>query len=282
MKYKMIAIDVDGTLVGSDNIVCGQNVDALTAAAAAGMDICLASGGSMVETMPVWRQLSLPQPPGPLIVLGGARIAEPLTGRTLYHKPMPKSLACQYADALADEGYAAMAIVDPWRYGVDYFFAETGDSQTAINKWFSQMDVKVRRVARLADAPEMPDPLRVSAVVEPDQADELASRLAERFGDDLNVHAIFAPNYQVTIVEAFASGAGKWNAVKYLAQAGQISADRIVAVGDDINDLPMIQAARLGVAIADNRPALEAAADHGARDGLAKFIGQLLAGNFDN
>lgn len=281
MKYQLLALDVDGTLVPPDNVVRPETVEAVRAATDAGLRVCLATGRSYAETMPVWRQLGLSEPHEPLVLIGGSLVAEPVGGRTLYHRPIEAALACEFADALGDEGYAAMVIVDVWRHGVDYYVAESGDEHDAQRRWFEKMDVSVRRVPRLADAEDMPPPLRVSTVADADRAGPLAERLRERFEDRLNLHAILAPNYGITIVEAFAVTADKFEAIRYVAQAHDIPASRIAAVGDDVNDLAMIRGAGLGAAMPNaSRPALDAA-DVTAEPSLTAFIHDLLAGRYD-
>jgi hydroxymethylpyrimidine pyrophosphatase-like HAD family hydrolase len=143
------------------------------------------------------------------------------------------------------------------------------------------MDVRVRRMARLRDDPNVPAPTRISTVAEPAAAEALAARLAEQFRNRLIVHAIVAPNYHVTVVEAFSPQADKFQAVRYVAQARRIPDSRIAVVGDDVNDLAMIRGAGLGVTLPDARPAVLAEADHVAQGGLAVFIRQLIEGRFD-
>ena len=280
MKYEIIAIDVDGTLVGPDQKVPAEAAAALADAARAGLRVVLATGRSRVETMPVWRQLHLPTPYEPLILIGGALVSEPDAGRTLYHRPIPRELAWEYADALNGAGYSAAAIIDPWRHGLEYYFAESSDADYVWRRWFSRMDVKIRRVRRLSDAGDMPDPLRINAVVEPSDAEQLAAAMRERFGGRLEIHWILAPNYGATVVEAFAAGVNKWTALRYVAQAYRVGPGRIVAAGDDVNDLAMVRAAGLGVAFPHSPPELRAAARHVAEEGLAKFIRELMAGRF--
>jgi len=274
MKYELLALDVDGTLIGPDNVVPPDVVDAL-AEVDRRMRICLATGRSCVETVPVWRQLRLSRPFEPLVVVGGAMVSEPDTGRTLWHQPIEFGVACEFADALGEAGYAAMVFVDGWRHGVEYFVTETGDLAEADRVWFAKMDVRVRRVRRLADAPEMPSPLRISTVVEPDRADELAERLRGRFDGRLNVHSILAPNYGVMIVEAHAPAATKRGGLTYVAQAHRIPLSRVVAVGDDINDLAMLSSVGLGVAMPNAPESVLAAADKVATDGLAVLLRDL-------
>lgn len=281
MRYKFIAIDIDGTLIGPDQVVAADVCLAIAAAEDAGLRVCLATGRSYAETMPIWRQLPLRRWHEPLVLIGGALVSEPATGRTLSHIPIPHEHACAYSDALVAEGYSAMAIVDRWRCGVDYYFVPAADEQSARERWFRQMSATVRRVDRLAQAPDMPPALRIHATVDDAKAPSLAQRLIERFDGTMNIHAILAPNYGVTIVEAFAAAADKWAGIQYVAQAYRIGPGQIVAVGDDVNDVPMLQAAGLGVAVPGAKPRALAAAKVVAADGLAPFIHQLIAGKFD-
>jgi len=281
MRYKLLAIDVDGTLVGPDDVVADQTAQALREAGAAGLRVCLATGRSYIETMPIWRRLGLARPYEPLVLIGGALVAEPEAGRTLYHRTIDRELACGFADALGEAGFSAMAIVDGWRHGVDYFLAESGDVHSAQRDWFSKMKVRVRRCGNLREAADMPDPLRVSAVVPDDRAEAVAAALSARFDGKLTVRAIVAPNYRVTIVEAFAAGVDKFQAVRYVAQAYRIGPRQIVAVGDDVNDLAMIRGAGLGVAMAHAEQSVREQARAVAEPSLAAFLRRLVAGEFD-
>jgi hypothetical protein len=280
MKYRLIAIDVDGTLLGTDHDIAAGAVEAIASARSAGMRVVLATGRTYAETAPIWRRLAMSAPFEPMVLVGGALVAEPDTGRTLYHKPMKLELAGRFADAVAAEGYAAMAAVDPWRHGWDYLLCETGDVHAARRDWLSKINATVRRAASLADVADMPDPLRVNVVADADKAAALADELSRRFAGELNVHAIVASNYDVTIVEAFAIGADKHTALRYVAQAHRFGTGQTVAVGDDVNDLTMIRGAGLGVAMAHARPEVRDAADivvHSVPDLLCR----LVAGEFD-
>ena len=281
MKYKLLGIDVDGTLIGPDQQVTREIIRAVGAAKRAGLRICLATGRSYVETEPIWRQLRLSTQHAPVILSGGALVCEPLTGRTLWARTIPRQLAFEFADALDELGHSAMAIVDVWRWGVDYYLAESADADVAARQWFAKMDVKVRSVRRLADAVELPNPLRISFVVDPDRAAATVAKLLEQFGSRLNIHSIVAPNYGVTVIEAFADGTDKFAALTYVAQGYQISSAHIAAIGDDVNDLAMIRKAGLGVAMGRAVESVRNAADYVATDGLAAFIDGLVAGQFE-
>jgi Cof subfamily protein (haloacid dehalogenase superfamily) len=259
-QYKLLALDVDGTLLSARSELERETIDAVAAVQQAGIRVCLATGRSYVETIDVWRQLKLREPHEPMVLIGGALVSEAGTGRTLSQRGMDRDVACEFADVLCGAGYSAMAIMDVWRWGVDYLLAESSDADDVMRRWFGQMAVKVRRVRRMADALDAA-PLRVSAVVSPADGPRLVAELAERFGQRLNVHSILAPNYGVHIVEAFSPACSKWEALKYVAQAYRIGSGQIVAVGDDVNDLPMIRGAGLGAAMAKAPPSVQQVAD---------------------
>ena len=284
MKYRILALDVDGTLVGPDNVVTGDIIEAVALADRAGIGICLATGRSYSETIGIWRQLGLGRPQQPIILIGGALVSETDTHRALYHKPMDSETACRFSDALGAAGYCAMAIVDSWRYDAEYYLTEHGDLADAQRRWFSRMAVDVVSVESLDDVllgPDGPDVLRISAVVDQNDGPALADDLKEQFGDAINICSILAPNYDVWIVEAHAAGADKRRALQYVAQATRTPMSEVAAVGDDVNDISMIGSAGLGVAMPQAPPGVIEASDHTAAGGLAEFIRQLVDGQFD-
>ncbi len=278
--YELLALDCDGTLVGPDSLVPPDVVDAVAQAQDAGLRICLATGRNYKETVGIWQQLRLTEPYEPMILVGGALVSEPDTGRTLYHRPLARDLACEFADALADEGYCALTLVDAWRHPLDYILTEAGDVDEVEQRWLSRMPCTTQRVARLGDVRDtMPDPLRITTIVAPEDGPGLVERLQSRFDDSLTIHAILAPNYGVWIVECFHQETNKFNALKYVAQAHRIPPGRIIAVGDDVNDLAMIEGCGLGVAMAKAPASVKAAADVVVEGSLATFIHNLLAGH---
>jgi hypothetical protein len=279
-----MALDVDGTLVGPDNVVTDDIIDAVTLADRAGISICLATGRSYSETIKIWEQLGLDRRRQPMILIGGALVSETDTHRALYHKPMDSETACRFADALGAAGYCAMAIVDAWRYEVEYYLTDHGDLADAKERWFAHMDVSVASVGSLRDvllAPDRPDVLRISAVVDQADGPTLAEELKAQFGDAINVCSILAPNYNVWIVEAHACGADKRTALQYVAQATRTPLSEVAAVGDDVNDISMLSSAGLGVAMPQAPQSVIEASDHVASGGLAEFIRQLVEGKFD-
>jgi hydroxymethylpyrimidine pyrophosphatase-like HAD family hydrolase len=85
----------------------------------------------------------------------------------------------------------------------------------------------------------------------------------------LSLHTIRSPRYREWLCEIAPAGITKWSAVAAIATRLGVTPAEVCAVGDDVNDLPMIRAAGLGVAMGNALPDVQAAADRvvGTHDG---------------
>ena len=109
-----------------------------------------------------------------------------------------------------------------------------------------------------------------------------ACSLAATFPGQLSVHVIRSPRYRDWLCEIAPAGVTKWSGIMAVAREWGLGAAEICAVGDDVNDLPMIRAAGLGVAMGNAVAEVQAAADRvvGTSDasGMADVAELLLAG----
>jgi hypothetical protein len=107
-------------------------------------------------------------------------------------------------------------------------------------------------------------------------AHELMSLLPPVLGEGLAVNHMGAD-----AVEIAPAGADKGVGLRWLCTRLGIDASEVVAIGDEINDLPMFRAAGRRVAVENGNPVLKLAADEivppNAEDGVAQFVEQLLA-----
>jgi hypothetical protein len=124
-----------------------------------------------------------------------------------------------------------------------------------------------------------------------DRADRLApvcDRMRDSFGDRASVQAWSAVTAEqatgsVThLLEIYAPESDKWTMLKRVCAARGLGHDRVVAVGDGLNDLQMLREAALAIAMGNADPRLLEHADHvaphHAQDGFAHAVDMLLAG----
>ena len=275
----LIVLDVDGTLVSIDQRVDPEVVRAIAELRSAGVVVCLASGRNLTEMLDVWRQLELAGPFEPIVSNGGALICEPDTQRPLYQQPIEAGLAGEFIDALRSAGRTAALNVDRWRWGADILAVPGPEYDRVRQCWFDRLDaLVVRPIERLdSDGLDTPDILRINAVLDQAEAEDFIAPLRQQFADRLTIHAILAPNYGVYFLEAFAIGTDKFSAVRYITQSRRIPASRVVAIGDDINDIPMLTGAGLGLAMPDAPESVRLAAGGVVEPDLAGCLGRLCA-----
>ena len=276
---RMLGVDVDGTLMDYGRID-PADVSALHDAAAAGMLVCLCTGRTWLNVELVWRRLDLPQPWAPVICVGGAVVVEPQTGRTLYSRPFDRPTAAELAQAIGEMGYTVMALVDAWREGFDYLIIGPADIRGLYKKFFAGRELRTRRVDRL-DGPDLPATLRISLLADSQDAEPVARELGQRFAGGAEVQAIHLRHNDLHIVEAFRAGTNKFAAMLYVAQGCGIPPQAMAGIGDDHNDLAMLNGVGVSATTADAPSALREAADMvlapRGRTPVAQFVRRLLA-----
>jgi hydroxymethylpyrimidine pyrophosphatase-like HAD family hydrolase len=111
----------------------------------------------------------------------------------------------------------------------------------------------------------------------------LAAELERQLPEQLYVHVLRSPRYKGFMCEICPGGVSKWSGIQRLAHEWGIADSEICAVGDDVNDIPMIQSAGLGIAMGNALPEVKAAADRVApthdEDGLVQVVEWLLKEN---
>ena len=108
----------------------------------------------------------------------------------------------------------------------------------------------------------------------------LKHELERHLPEQLYVHVLRSPRYVGYMCEIAPHGVSKWTGVRRLADEWGIAPEEICAAGDDVNDIPMIAGAGLGVAMGNALDEVKAAADRIApthdEDGLVQVVDWLL------
>jgi hydroxymethylpyrimidine pyrophosphatase-like HAD family hydrolase len=111
----------------------------------------------------------------------------------------------------------------------------------------------------------------------------LAAELESDLPGELYIHVLRSPRYKGFMCEICPAGVSKWSGIQRLARGWGINDDEICAVGDDVNDIPMIRSAAVGIAMGNALEEVKAAADIVApthdQDGLVQVVDWLLEWN---
>lgn len=279
-RFRLLAIDMDGTLLGPDSRVSSRTRAAVHAALDAGLAITFATGRNWTESRTVLADVGYE---GPCVFVGGASVIDTSNGQTLLCQRMTASLARELCGRFEADGHAACALQDTASAGVDYLISAEYAMSEALTRWLAVTAATYRRVAPgTLPRHDHADTVRVGIVASPQVVDAMQVSLDQQYGNAIVRHAIHVPAYGVDVLEVFDPGVSKWRGVRCVAERLGIAGDAVIAVGDDVNDVPMLRSAGLGVAMGNARPAARAAADlvigANAEDGLAEFIESLIAG----
>jgi 5-amino-6-(5-phospho-D-ribitylamino)uracil phosphatase len=280
LKYRFLAIDVDGTLMNSRNELPEANRAALHRAHQAGMTVCLCTGRMLAEARSVIEQLGLDSDVG--VFVFGAIVSELSTGRTLHRTTIPEPTATRLIDHFRSTGSPVLVLYDSAEAGVDYRLVPGERNREAFEGWLA---ISPSRAERLREwQPMSCQPVRIGVIEEPAQVAETFASVQARFlPEELKFNSIFAPNYGLHVVECFAPGVSKWHGIQQVTGPLGIDETQVVAIGDDINDLEMIRKAGLGVAMGNAIAPIKAAARWHAPSnddcGVAATIDRLLNGH---
>ncbi|HSU66614.1 MAG TPA: HAD family hydrolase [Tepidisphaeraceae bacterium] len=274
-RFQMIVLDLDGTLLSPAGEVTPRVKGAIRRALDAGLLVCFATGRNWTESREILDALDhYPT----AVFVGGAMVMDTHHEVTLHRTMMEPSLAGEVCDQLEKAGHAALALQDKGTAGVDYLVS--GKSLNAATRaWMAVTKATLHQVESLAKYPHE-HTIRLGICAEPGEVQLIKRQLEERFGSRVFCQNLMVPAYGVEVLEVFDPAVNKWEGVLHIARRHGIDPQRIVAIGDDVNDLPMIRNAGLGVAMGNARPEVKAVAGRviGANhdEGLADFLDELV------
>ncbi len=265
MKYRLLAVDLDGTLIGPDLQILLRDREAITRAREAGVRFTIATGRGFPVAQKYARDLGLATH---VICYQGGLIKDPNSGDVLYEATLPPDA---YAEAvrLAQEQDLDFHVY----VGDTVFLAEMRRSRDFYDRWFA---LPFRQVDDLVSDLDHP-PTKFLITAEETEADEIEKVWKAHFDGRLQIvrsHPLF--------VEGTSLGVSKGHALARLAAHLGIQREAVIAVGDNDNDRSMIEWAGLGVAMASAPPDLQADADYVApaqsEAGVAHVIERFVPG----
>lgn len=274
----MIAIDLDGTLLGPRGEVTPRAKAAVHKALSAGLLVCFATGRNWTESRTV---LDAVEHYDSAVFAGGAMVIDTKQRVTLHRMMMAPDLARDVSRIFEAEGHAVLALQDTGTAGVDYLVTGDLPLNGATTQWIGLTEAAVRRVPRLADHSHE-HTVRVGIVAPPEAVRHCMGVLDAALGERIVQQDLSVPAYGVDVLEVFDPAVNKWEGILHVARRHGIEPADIVAVGDDVNDLPMLRQAGLGVAMGNARAEAKAAAKlvigSNADEGLARFLEELVDG----
>jgi Cof subfamily protein (haloacid dehalogenase superfamily) len=266
----LVAVDLDGTLIGDSLAISAADAAAVAAACDNGYHICLASGRLFAASRPYAQQLGLR---GPIIALQGAVAYEVDSAQRLFCTPLLARTALEAFDYLKDRGFHMQLY-----YG-DQLYLDV------LNEWahyylkLSRVDPvmvpSLRDLLTLAP-PAEPGPIKVLAIANPQAVSATIPGLATLMGKRANVFRSLPPFLEVTDPNA-----NKGYALRRIAEFLGVDMRDTAAIGDADNDIPMFEAAAQSFAVANGSDAARRTAQTivpAQGEGVAYALGLLQSG----
>jgi Cof subfamily protein (haloacid dehalogenase superfamily) len=274
--YRMIAIDLDGTLLSPEGRVAERTKLAVHKALAAGLMVCFATGRNWTESQTV---LDAVAHYDSAVFVGGAMVVDTKRRVTLHRTMMQPSLAAAICEFFENRGHAALALQDKSTAGVDYLVSDHLPLNAETELWMTVSRAAVKRLPNLGRH-DHEHTIRISIVAVPEKSLELMADLRQQFGSRMMCHSLSLMALGVEVLEVFDPGVNKWQGILHVAAAHGIDPAQIIAIGDDVNDIPMISQAGLGVAMGNAKDEVKAIAGRvigrNDQDGLALFLEELV------
>lgn len=237
MKYKLIALDLDGTLKNSNNEVTEKTKKALIQAQKLGIKIVLASGRPTPGLRHEAESLELEKYEGYLLSFNGARVVDVKTKETIYEQTLTIEEAKKAYDRSQNYDLACITYEDDIIVGEDIDYKYVA--------WEAKINDIQRKQVNFKE--NLKDPIhKVLLSGDPDYVGSIIDEFKEPFGDSLSIYRS-APFF----IEIMAKGIDKAVSLDRLAKSLGIKQEEVMAFGDGYNDLSMIEYAGLGVAMAN-------------------------------
>lgn len=277
--YRLIAIDLDGTLLGADGKLSPRTRSAVHSVLSSGMRVCFATGRNWTESRSVIQEVGHHDW---AVFVGGAMVVDTKSGATVRRTLVEAKLAAELCEFIENKGHAALALQDTAVADADYLATADAPLNASTERWILATGALMRRVEKLGGHGH-PHTVRVGMVAQRDVASTFMDELVAEFGKRIVCHRVGVTPHGCDVLEIFGPTVNKWEGIRHIADQHGIEQHEIIAVGDDMNDIPMIRSAGLGLAMGNAKPEVQAAADRviGSNrvDGLAEFLEELVSGN---
>jgi Cof subfamily protein (haloacid dehalogenase superfamily) len=264
---KLVALDLDGTIVNDQLKISDRVLKLLNhLITQTEVRVVIATGRMFLSALPFVRQIGIVEP---VVTYQGAMVREITEGYAQrFHAPIPMALAQEVMQTLLAENYHINLYMHdqlwthPSNVHAPYYSQKAGVEPVFHDDLMACMTV---------------DPTKIM-VIDDHRLDTLLHHLGENFHGRLS----FCRS-RTNFCEIIDVGASKWNALHSLAEEWGILPEEIMAIGDQGNDLSMIQQAGIGVAMGNAPDVVKQHANYVTtpigEDGAAEAIERFVLGH---
>ena len=238
---KMIAMDLDGTLLDEEKNISQKDREAVREAIDRGYLVTLATGRMYRSALSYAQELGIKLP---LVTYNGALVKDPSTGKTLAHWPLALETAKCIVGELLDQDIYVQAYVN------DTLLVPADCAKAQYYAKFSRVPFEVAGAGlrQLAEAPH-------KLLVIDDDPEPIRRHLVTVYGNAIKIVSSSKGFLEITDPET-----NKWRALQFLMKRFEVTREEILTVGDSDNDYEMVAHAGVGVAMGNAKETIQKAA----------------------
>jgi Cof subfamily protein (haloacid dehalogenase superfamily) len=260
VRVRLVAFDVDGTLLGRDLTISERVREAIARMQDAGVAGCLVTGRMYRATLPFARELDFD---APIICYQGAAIIDPNTDEVLQDVPLSNEIVRDLI-AAAERDRMHLQL-----YRNDEYYCEARNRFSDLYASLAMIEPVV--VTSLRESFAYSPATKAVVVADVGKAEEYARRMQDYFD-----RRAYVTRSLPEFVEVLNPEVDKGKALRFVASRLGVPIEETVAIGDSWNDAPLLQAAAFGVAMgsapAELRATAAAVVADLAHDGVAEAI----------
>lgn len=250
MEYKLVILDIDGTLLDNEKQITPYTKAILLKMQQLGVKIVLASGRPTHGVLPIAHALELDKNGGYVLSYNGGQIIDMSTGQLLFEKRVDPSMLA-YLERKAKKNNLPI-----FTYQEDLIITNTPD-----NKWIRQEaalnGMQVKGVADFVEAVDFA-PCKCMLVSDDEKVlVDLENHWKKRLAGSLDVF-----RSETYFLEIVPEQIDKANTLSVLLEKLHVDPKQIIAIGDGVCDVTMIQLAGLGVAMGNAQESVKLCADY--------------------
>lgn len=248
---RLIALDIDGTLLDSEGRIPDANRDAIARAIDAGVEVALATGRRYDFARPIFELL-----PGPLtLIVSNGAIVKTREGETLMRSLLPREVARSVLTRVPEHRESAAVVFDRVREGQVVF--EAIDWEHPRHARFYAANRPFLSEVRPLEHCLTEDPIQVMFSGRCVEMRTLFDRL-QLVADGFSVALTEYQHRDFSMVDVVTAGCSKGSALRAWSERRGLSRSEVMAMGDNLNDLQMLEYAGTPVLMGNALPELKA------------------------
>jgi Cof subfamily protein (haloacid dehalogenase superfamily) len=251
-RYKLLALDLDGTLLNSKETISDTNLRSVRKASQEGIRIIITTGRSYSSAYRYIQTVNIPDPSityNGAVIYNGERVLRTMTlEQDLIQRVLEELISMEQAPVVYT--------LDEKRY-----YENLGAHTKTFFEFSKGVQRETIRIENLLEK-RWEQVIRISVITDEDTLKLLDQEFVKKFGQSVKTVHTFFPEWEFWIFEVLDSTCSKADGLSFIGSRYGIGRNEIIAIGDNRNDIEMINWAGLGVAMKNSLPDVTKWADY--------------------